>query len=73
MGQLLQVRGGVEFWQCMDCGRVRRILPGDVASIFVVPPEFCSSRCMRHYMNSERRKESELSDQMSFGEIADCA
>lgn len=73
MSQLLQIRSGVEFWQCLNCGCIRRILPGEIASVFVVPPEFCSARCRRIYMNSERRRECELPDQMSFGEMSDCA
>jgi|GEM_PF-2693983 hypothetical protein len=73
MGQLLQVRGGVEFWECLNCGNVRRILPEKVATIFLVPPEFCSARCRRDYMNSDRSRERSLQDQMTFAEIVDYA
>jgi len=64
MSQLLQVINGVEFWECLNCGRVRRILPREVNTIFIVPPEFCSLRCRREFMKSERRGEYEQRDQM---------
>jgi hypothetical protein len=73
MSQLLQAARGVEFWQCLNCGKVRRILPGQVASIFLVPPEFCSEKCRRSFMASGKQREYELSDQMSFGEVSDWA
>lgn len=72
MNQLLQVRGGVEFWQCLCCGRVRRIFPRDMAALFSFPPEFCSTRCMERYMHSGHER-SGPGSQMTFGELADCA
>lgn len=74
MSQLLQVLdGGVEFWKCLNCGRTRRILPSRIATIFEVPPEFCSDRCRKAFLGSDRRNEYLLRDQMSFGDIPGCA
>lgn len=73
MSQLVQVRGGVEFWRCLNCGSIRRIFPSGISTIFLVPPEFCSAKCQREYMRSEKRLEFELRGQMSFADILDHA
>jgi hypothetical protein len=73
MSQLLQRSDGVEFWQCAVCGRVRRILARDIDTIFLVPPEFCSARCMREYSRPSRRMERALDEQMTLLRLPEAA
>ena len=73
MSQLLQSVGGVEFWECLNCGRVRRISERNLNTIFMVPPEFCSVRCMNEYMHVGSIGRRNALDQMTLLEFPDAA
>jgi hypothetical protein len=70
MSQLLQSIGGVEFWKCLNCDRVRRITGRNINTIFIVPPQFCSVKCMHEYRRFGPRNQA---DQMTLVELPDAA
>ena len=73
MSQLLQSAGGVEFWECLNCVRVRRITERNFNTIFMVPPEFCSVRCMNEYMHVGSSSRRNALDQLTLQELPDAA
>lgn len=65
MVQRITTRGGdvIELWQCLNCGRIRRVDSANVHQIFTVEPDYCNVKCKRLH---QQRHDYVPSGQMSL-------